>query len=358
MIINKKLNSLIQKKRAYLYDYEKDGVLIIKNDGAMHLMPDLTNCSIQAACDFIESPTEMVSSCENGNHVTTDDIASCDGVCMHPQHKNFSNEIKNIYVLDVDLNVLKTKEIFSALCDLIFKKTLFTKFALRFQFCSPFDNRYFDEQLSSFYAHVNANVNKDNFSTILSGPFCEITNQQKRFIIQNNIQLEYVHSLAEENYNFSNETRSTISQIAGMGFRLPIVWYINNTNIDHVVEIIDEAMFLNYNSGFSLPLNRYNILSHKSINDKLPIYEKYLKLLSDVYIDVRFYDDMIFPLNRIMTNSLHLNKRHFWKHYYFNKICGKAIQYHPTKYEIRVENFFTKLFLWQRWKLQNFSKKT
>jgi hypothetical protein len=110
-------------------------------------------------------------------------------------------------------------------------------------------------------------------------------------------------------------------------------------------------MHYNYNSGFSLPLYSHSIFLANKTTKPLNS-NKYLSLLVDVYSNYDSYDDLLFPLNVFLRKSFNLDKHDFRRHYVFSA-NGKSLKLHnPTSIEKRAESFFVKLFVWQRWKLE------
>ena len=336
------LETLVTEKEAHLFDYQEDGFLFFTKDGSrVHRLTDLTAESLQAARDFMEPPPS--------DDLQEKDIApadpECDGVCQDSCSKDkMSDAIDQMFTVNFRVDILLSPDILSVLNRAISDVISTTQILLRFQFQEPPDS--WVKLLESFCHHWQEMKDKKRLIITLSGVFGELSDEDFAFLVKNDIQLEYVCPFVERETHFSEESKVVISQIAGKGLRLPIVWYIDENTLKQVLPLIDEAMCLNFNSGFSVPLSRYSLFVDGSCE---PDEESYLSFLADLYEQHIFYDDVLFPLNFILINTLKMDKMDFWKLMAFDSESGTFTPALVSALDLNVFAFFSRLFLWQRW---------
>jgi hypothetical protein len=306
-------------------------------------LADLTDESLQAARDFLEDVQPDTP--QNEGNAKDGPECDCDGVPSCSHNKETTNEaIEQMLTVNLRLDTLLSPDIVSALNNAISGCTETTQILLRFQFQEPPDS--WAKLLESFCNHWQEMRDKKRLIVTLSGVFDEISDEDCAFFAENDIQLEYVHQIADAVPHFSEESKAMISQIAGSGLRLPIVWYIDESALKHILPLVDEAMFLNFNSGFSVPLSRYSLFAGEF---REPDEESYLSFLADLYEQHIFYDDVLFPLNFILINTLKMDKVDFWKTMVFDSETGAFSPVSTSELDTDVFDFFSRLFLWQRW---------
>jgi hypothetical protein len=335
---------LVREKEAHLFNYQEDGFLLFTHDGLrVHRLTDLASESLQAAHDFLECP--QPEDTQRDKRVSAD--PECDGVCADSCGKNNANEpIEQMFTVNLPLDTLFSPDTVSVLNDAISNavSTNTTQVLLRFQFQESPDS--WSRLLESFCNHWQEVKDKNRLIVSLSGTFRELSDEDFAFFAKNDIQLEYVYPFAEGVPHFSEESKTVISRIAGKGLRLPIVWYIDETTLGQVLPLIDEAMFLNFNSGFSVPLSRHSLFSAHSRD---PDEESYLSFLADLYEQHFFYDDVLFPLNVACISALKMSKMDFWKMMTLDSESAIFSPVSMSALDLSVLTFFSRLFLWQRW---------
>ena len=342
------LESLVTENEAHLFDYQEDGFLLFTKDGMrVHRLTDLTNESLQAAREFLEyTPSDDAHTKDKDQ---TD--PECDGIRCDARKKDETPEaIEQMYTVNLRLDTLLSSDIVSVLNDTIDScmNTHTTQILLRFQFLESPDS--WAELLESFCSHWQKMKDNNRLLISLSGVFRELSDADITFLVKNDIQLEYVYPLVEGETCFSEESKAVISQIAGRGLRLPIVWYIDENTLKRVLLLIDEAMFHNFNSGFSVPLAHHSLFADET---REPGEEIYLSFLADLYEQHVFYDDALFPLNFILINVLKMDKVDFWKIMTFDPELGIFCPSLVSEVDSNASTFFSRLFLWQRWESMN-----
>ena len=338
------LESLVTENEAHLFDYQEDGFLLFTKDGMrVHRLTDLTNESIQAAREFLEYIPSDDARTKDKDQTSPE----CDGIRCDTCKKDETPEaIEQMYTVNLRLDTLLSSDIVSVLNDTIDRcmNTNTTQILLRFQFQEPPDS--WAELLESFCSHWQKMKDNNRLLITLSGVFRELSDVDIAFLVKNDIQLEYVYPLVEGETCFSEESKAVISQIAGRGLRLPIVWYIDENTLKWVLPLIDEAMFLSFNSGFSVPLAHHSLFAGET---REPGEEIYLSFLADLYEQHVFYDDALFPLNFILINVLKMDKVDFWKIMTFDSELATFSPVPTSALDLNMFAFYSRLFLWQRW---------
>ncbi|GHT14515.1 hypothetical protein FACS1894170_11580 [Planctomycetales bacterium] len=340
-----RLDKLVAQYNAQLYDYEEDGFLLLNDDGKYihHLAADLSDEQIDAAEAFLNNPVPVVKSdaTENPNAETG---PNCDGISCSTNSRNVSEGIvKNILILEADLNLLASSDETKFLFDSILPDTETANVTLRFQFTAPPES--WETLLQSFVEKTAELLKQKSLQIVLSGQFQPITENDRAFFSMHDIQLEFVHDIVAESFGFSEKTRFVVSQLADFGFRVPFVWYVNDLTVHRILPLIDEAMTLNYYSGFSLPMFQYRLDS--SCSSCFLSRENYLTLLADVYAKYPYYDDRLFPLNEIFLRYSQPNRKNLMTHQVYARRSRSPVLF--AEADCRLHNFFMQLFVWQRW---------
>jgi hypothetical protein len=336
------LKTLVTESGSHLFDYQEDGFLLFTKDGSrVHHLADLTADALQAARDFIEAA--LPNDPPKEGDIVSD--PECDGIrCDSCNKDTMPVAIDQMFTVNLRLDTLFSPNTVTTLNNVISKSIDTTQILLRFQFQEPPDT--WGNLLESFCNHWQEMRDKKRLLITLSGVFRELSEKDFDFFVKNDIQLEYVCPFVEGVPQFSEEPKAVISQIAGKGLRLPIVWYINESTLGKVLPLVDEAMSLNFNSGFSVPLAHYSLFADGS---REPDEESYLSFLADVYERHIFYDDVLFPLNFVLINALKMDKVDFWKIMTFDPLLVAFSPVLTTELDSNVFAFFSRLFLWQRW---------
>jgi len=71
--------------------------------------------------------------------------------------------------------------------------------------------------------------------------------------------------------------------------------------------------------------------------------------LADLYEQHIFYDDVLFPLNFVLINTLKMDKISFWQIMTFDPELASFLPVPASELDLNVINFFSRLFRWQRW---------
>jgi len=334
--------SLVNEKGAHLFDYQEEGLLLFTHDGLrVHRLTDLTSGSLLVARDFLENVPS--SDLPEKDNVPVD--PECDGVCLDSCKKDGETEaIEQMFTVNLCLDTLLSPDTVLSLSNAISNCVDTAQILLRFQFQEPPDSWL--TLLESFCSRWQEMKDKKRLIVTLSGVFRELSDDDFAFFVKNDIQLEYVCPFVEGILHFSEESKAVISQIAGKGLRLPIVWHIDANSVKQVLPLIDEAMSLNFNSGFSVPLAHYSLFADTTCE---PDEETYLSFLADVYERHVFYDDVLFPLNFVLINTLNMDKTDFWKIMTFDPKLAVISPIAASELDLSVFAFFSRLFLWQRW---------
>jgi hypothetical protein len=204
--------------------------------------------------------------------------------------------------------------------------------------------------LEPFQNIVNISPNKNKLRVHISGTFKNISDSEKEYLFQNNYTLEYVHDTISDLCCIKSDTKDTITELAEYGFCIPFVWYVDKLNIANILSLIDEALFLNYNSGFLLPCVDENIFISETQKQKnIPSKTEYIELLIDTYEKYPYYDQMLYPLNIFLHQSLPSGWVNPIQRYNYDPLLNQMTLYLSSPFFNEVEDFFIRSFLWQRW---------
>jgi hypothetical protein len=156
--------------------------------------------------------------------------------------------------------------------------------------------------LNPIVSNLQDQIGKSAIKLILCGPFASVSEEVKDFFLQYNVHLKHVNDLGNADLSANQETCKVINEFAERGFLIPIVWHVHQNNVNVILGVVDEAMHINYNSGFSLPLISHSpYYAEYDREFHLPQSRDYLKLLTEVYKKYPFYDDILFPLSAISS---------------------------------------------------------
>jgi hypothetical protein len=314
-MISSKITDLVSQYNGYLYDYEDKGILLLDSTG-YHLY-ELTSCiASKPTNDQLDAIKDFF------NNQST----------IYTQTNIQEQKLNQIFFRD---DIFKQKDPFAFFLSSILELLKSSSVQLILKFDEP-PQSWIDmlKPLTDFFKSVSENT----ILCILSGQFSRVSEQEKDFLYQNGFHLEFTHLLVGNGKIISNELCNVISDFAEYGFRIPIAFYVNATNVNLIRGVIDRFLQANYNSGFLLPLLRNP--------NVLPSRNDYLSLLTDVYNEYPYYDDIMYPLNEILINSisfLHSVSRLIYdtEKRYFCPVLDLPI-------ERDVNDFFKKLFIWQR----------
>jgi hypothetical protein len=319
------LEKIVKEYQARLFDYQTNGFLIFDVSGKhiFHIPQNIMEKHIRELAVFLKEKAEQETS---NHHVPAKKLLFLDTTFSLFESENNLQQFTNILQAELENSSIH----------------------LKIHFLAPPD--HWQQQTETLFRKLQKNILEDkNLQVIFSGTFGEITNSDKQFLFDNHIHLEYVHELNEECV-FSSETKDVIKDIAEFGFQVPFVWYVNQSNLSQIPKIIDEAMFINYNSGFMLPtVDEQKELLVCSSEHLSPTYEKYLTFLSQIYKKYPYYDDMLYPLNVSLYQSLPDGLTHPPQQYFYDTKRGQLKSRKYSHLFTKTTYFFARLFLWQRW---------
>jgi hypothetical protein len=159
-----------------------------------------------------------------------------------------------------------------------------------------------------------------------------------------------VHNTISDLCRIQRETKETITELAKDGFCVPFVWYVDKLNIANILSLIDEALFLNYNSGFLLPCADENIFISEIQKQKIiPSKTEYIELLIRTYEKYSYYDQMLYPLNIFLQQSLPSGWVNPIQRYNYDPSRNQMVLCLSSLFFNEAEDFFIRSFLWQRW---------
>jgi hypothetical protein len=313
-----------------LYDYGEDGYLIVQKTGKQILhIPALSDSNVNS--EQISNITDFF----NQNQVS----------------ENAKTEIYSYAFIDINCCDIKNPQILENILDTTKKLLKDCLVYLRFHFDIP--QMSWREFFQNFIKCCRDSFNEKMPVFHLCGHFALTSESDKDFLFSNCFRLYYAHDPTLEHQPFSDEDKKIVEDLAEYGFRIPFLWYVHQKNTDRIVDIIDEGMKINYNSGFAIPPVCDSFFP---IAETIPLFDKYLQLLINVYEKYPYYDEVLFPLNLLLKK--HLSKSLMADNYFFRMKC---LSHSLEKFEIndftmQIYKFWNKAFLWQEWKvLQTYS---
>ena len=336
-----RLDSLVAAYHVHIFDYEDDGLLLFDPTGSyVSHLTDTSDKQIQEVENWLQSLVVKKSG-QDESQIINKVKCTC-GVC----DADTQSTGRGTMTIDVKLEVLDSEDVAAAFWKTVLKESQSRNVIVRFQYRVVPGT--WTKQFQSTQKLCADSIMENSIKIVLSGPLQPFTDDDRTFISEWFIQLEYVHDLLAESFRFSEQTQYAVSQIAGLGFRLPFVWYVDNHVVDNLLSVMDEAMSLNYHSGFSVPTYYYNMFEN-NVNAHSLSAINYLRMLTTVYKQYPFYDDLLFPLNDILLRSMTLGRDDFHQRVFYDARSRTLTQYSNGPVESRISQFFTRLFLWQRW---------
>ena len=317
--------STIAKNGGQLFDYGRDGLLILDRTGKRitHVCRDneeeINAESLDIVRSFLADTEECIERCKKG----------CNGIGHAPKTQ-----------INCDVALLSDSLSGDAFFAAVGKLGETHDVTLRFHFNSPPPSWY-----ELFERHVDFLKKRPEEKKLvlqIYGTFTQMTEVDKNFLFDQNCQLHFVH----DSVTFSPVIRETALDFAEYGFHVPFVWHIHGENVKKISSIIDEAMNINHNSGFSLPLISESFYK-KTLS--LPSLDYYLQLLIDLYSRYPFYDKVFYPLNAALDASLGKPSDSMPLIYQWNECNSSLTRVFPPSEVEQAHSFFVRSFLWQRW---------
>ncbi|MDR1491326.1 MAG: hypothetical protein LBT05_01185 [Planctomycetaceae bacterium] len=319
------LEKIVKEYQARLFDYQTNGFLVFDVSGKyiFHIPQNVMEEHIGELTLFLKEKAEQETS---NHHVPAKKLLFLDTTFSLFESENQLQQFTNILQSELEHSFLH----------------------LKIHFLTPPD--HWRQQTETLFQKLQKNILEDkNLRVIFSGTFGEIANSDKQFLFDNHVHLEYLHELADESA-FSPQTKDVVTDLTEFGFQVPFVWYVNQSNLSQIPKIIDEAMFINYHSGFMLPtVDEQKELLVCSSEHLSPTYEKYLTLLSQIYKKYPYYDDILYPLNVSLYQTLPDGLTHPLQRYFYDTKTGLLKSRKDSRLFTKTTHFFARLFLWQRW---------
>jgi len=315
------LKSIVSENNGRLFDYGLDGLLILDRTG------------------------------KRITHICRNNTGDIDAVSLDTVHSFFadaqeSSEAEQVPKVRIDSNVAVLSHVES--CDAFFSAVKefheTHEVTLRFHSENPLSN-WSDVLNQRIELLKNRRKEKQLFLQIYS-PYERMTESDKDFLFNQDFQLLFVH----DSITFSSSIRDTLLDLAEYGFRVPFVWYIHEQNVKQIPEMIDEAMVLNHNAGFSVPLISECFYKKTLLS---PSSGEYLRLLVDIYSKYPFYDEVLYPLNTALEASLFKSFNTKSLIYRWDE-CTFTLLEVLVPFEVgQAHEFLLRSFLWQRWLVFN-----
>ncbi|MDR1383455.1 MAG: hypothetical protein LBJ67_06365 [Planctomycetaceae bacterium] len=320
-----KIDYLVNQYSAHLFYYEEDGSLVFDHTGKhiFHVPNVITDDDLEKLETFLQEKNKEEETKEN------------------------TPTKKHLY-LKMPLIPFDTKDILQQLIEAVQSASQDSEIELKICFQTLPD--YWQKTIDDFSGCFKDQIQKAALQIVFRGCFEKMSDNEKQFLFDNKIQIEYVHDIIAENGNFGLNTRKVIRDFSEFGFRVPFVWYVNHFNIAMIPPMIDEAMLINHHSGFLLPVveEQTNLFSCYS-EYKMPSSEEYISFLTKIYENYPHYDDVLYPLNISLSRSLPEGFTIPDQRYMFDVKTGQLLSEDFSSFYHKVINFFTYIFLWQRW---------
>ena len=288
------LASLVKAHGGYILDYEEDGLLVFDEEGTdvCHLpapaWDSLSTDHARELAAFFENPgrreKEAVGSMPEGGEASAAQATRLRLVVCH-----------------ADVNVLHCTEAKQGLLHLVCSAPRDVRIVLSFHAPQQPATPSWKEVFGEIVTKLGDRRSRGNVVFSLKTPFAECSEEEKAFLWGNGFHLSYVHQVDPAGPWFPEDTREAVTGLAEFGFRIPFVWYVDARNVGIVADLIDEAMEINYNSGFALPPVSERPFTTAS---PLPDIDDYLQLLVDVHERYAHYDEVLAPLDSLVAQTL------------------------------------------------------
>jgi hypothetical protein len=239
--------------------------------------------------------------------------------------------------VDFDITVLENPSQISSLLKTVQDVTCGSGLTFRIHFQSSPAN--WNELLDSFSEQQSGLIGS---TCHLYGHFANMSEQDMTFLADKHFSLFFVPA----SIGISEQIRSDVHRLAEFGFRVPFVWYADADNITVIPDIIDDAMSVNINAGFAVPLAQESFFcrDHRS-----PQRKEYINLLTTLYKRYPCYDDVFYPFNHIFLESTAGERKNTLKTFYWDSTDFNLVKRLPDAMVEQTRQFLFRLFLWQRW---------
>lgn len=133
---------------------------------------------------------------------------------------------------------------------------------------------------------------------VLSGPFTPLKEKIQEILADMVVQLHFAIGLwPGRRVEDAPVWLPVLHDLARFGFRIPLVGYVHEGNCRQLPGILAEALSANQYSGFALPLAYHHPwYTFQPGQPALPDEMSYLQLLTEVYQDFPYFDDVFFPV--------------------------------------------------------------
>lgn len=121
--------------------------------------------------------------------------------------------------------------------------------------------------------------------------------------MQNSIQLEFAAGWWRDcpPTEYARLKCEVVREISEFGYRLPVLWYVHEQNVNHIPELISESLQANYDSGFKLSMVSSNpYYNFDPLDPPVPISDAYCDLLIQCFENYRQYDGILEPYAELL----------------------------------------------------------
>jgi hypothetical protein len=318
------LEFLVNQNNGHLYDYGKDGVIVTNLSGKemLHLPTD-GECGIDP--QIVEQVKQFFADLSE-QQVDQDEIT-----------------VKPITWIDINVLMLSDSKQMTACVKAIVEMAEHYSIVIKIHFDK--DPIFWQDLLSPFIEPLRNEIEKGTVKLQLHGTFSRMKKPVMDFLFDNRIQIYYVSKAPTSKRNYNN-----ICSFAEYGFRVPCVWYVDKKNINLIPALISEAMEWNYDAGFSLPLTTERVVGLVKNN---PSNVAYLRLILDIYKKYQCYDDVFYPMNMALLESIGVTRDSKLRTWRWNNEHSSFYEYiHDSSIE-KIHKMLRHSFIWQRHIVKN-----
>jgi len=313
------LKHIISQNNGHLYDYGKDGFIVT----------DLS------AKEMLHLPLDEKNSIERVEQFFSD--------ISRQQVDQNETAAKPVTWFDVGIPFLSDAKQMAACGKAIMEMVEHHSIIVKIHFDK--DPISWQDLLSPFIESLQEEMKKGVVKLQLYGTFARMKTHAMDFLFDNRIQIYYVSKTPTSKRSFNN-----IYSLAEYGFRVPCVWYVDKKNIDLIPSLIVEAMEWNYDAGFSLPLASERIVGCTKNN---PSNVDYLRLILNVYKKYQCYDDVFYPMNMALLESIGATRDSRVRTWRWNGEHSSFYEHVNDSSIDRIRNILRRSFVWQRHIVKN-----
>ena len=318
------LKLLVSQNKGHLYDYGRDG-LIVANLSGKEILHISTDGEHNIAPQDIERVEQFFSNIDSRQVEQEEAVA------------------KPITWIDIEIPVLESSAQMVACSRALMEMD---------EHCLPVVRIHFDKApvswqdlLSPFVETLQGEPTKGTIGLQLHGTFTQMEDSMMDFLFDNRVQIYYI----SEPTSFSLY-KDIICSLSEYGFRVPCVCYVDDGNIHGIASLIDEAMRWNYDAGFSLPLATERIVGLVKNN---PSNVDYLRLILDIYKKYPCYDEVFYPMNAALLESIGVTRDSRIRTWRWNNENSSFYEHFHESNIDKIHKILRHSFIWQRHIVQN-----